>query len=123
MLDESSQLHIKSNSVALAGVGMLASHRAEQSRRSTVRSTSLEAGLLFISFDDLLNHTADLVCTVVDKIFEKHGDKILKMNPSFQALARLFPPTTYVDVITTATSTGPSTRGSCLSLWRTSRRT
>ena len=38
--------------------------------RSTMRSTSLEAGLLFISFDDPLNHTEGIVCTVVDNTLE-----------------------------------------------------
>ena len=44
-----------------------------------MRSTSLAAELPFI-FDDLLNHIADLVCTVVDTILSMHGDKTHKMN-------------------------------------------
>ena len=40
-----------------------------------MRSTNLEAELPLISFDDPLNHTEDVVCTVVDNTIAKHGDK------------------------------------------------
>ena len=58
----------------------MSSHRAEQSRTVTVRSTSLEAELPFIFFDDLLSHIADLVCTVADNTLAKHNNKTRTMS-------------------------------------------
>ena len=54
---------------------MVLSSRAEPRRSATMRSTNLEAELPLISFDDPLNHTEDVVCTVVDNTIAKHGDK------------------------------------------------
>ena len=70
-MTERSQLHLESVIAALRPVFcMVLSSRAEPRRSATMRSTSLEAGLLFISFDDLLTRINDVVCTVVDNTHE-----------------------------------------------------
>ena len=61
-------------------------------RSVTLRSTGLEGELPFIYTDDPLNSIDDIVCTVVDNTLTTHGDKTRKMNPSFKARARPFPP-------------------------------
>ena len=69
----------------LAGVLHLSSYRPQESRTVyRAECQHLEAELPFISFDNILNHIEDLVCTVVDNTPEA-GDKVRKMNPSLQA--------------------------------------
>ena len=70
---QSSQLHLES---VIAAIGpafcMLSANRAEP--RGTVHHAEyqhLEAGLLFISFDDLLTRIKDIVCTVIDNTITK----------------------------------------------------
>ena len=93
--------------------GVLQCRATARSRavRSTVRSTSTEAELTFICFDDLLNNAEDVICTVVDNILAKHGDKT-RDEPSFQAPEWPFLRTTHADSIKHSKEHGHSTRGS-----------
>nr|BAN37679.1 asparaginyl-tRNA synthetase, putative [Entamoeba histolytica] len=101
-LTQSSQLYLES---VIASLGksfcMLSSYRAEQSRtvRHLAEYLHLEAELPFISFEDLLNHLEDLVCTVIDNVMAVHGDKIRKMNPHLKLPTRPFKRMTYADAI------------------------
>ena len=69
---ENSQLHLESVIAALLpAFCMLSSYLAEPSRTVHRAEYQLRGGAPVISFDDPLNHTEDLVYTVVDKITTK----------------------------------------------------
>ena len=71
-LTETSQLHFESVTTAIGlALSILSSLVVEPSRRSALRSTSLEAELPFICIDDLLTRIKDLVCTVAHNILAK----------------------------------------------------
>ena len=101
-LTQSSQLYLES---AIPAVGncfcCLSSFRAEKSRtvRHLAEYLHLEAEMPFITFDDLLNHLEDLICTVVDDIMKSCGDEILKLHPEIHIPKKPFKRMTYADAI------------------------
>ena len=96
-------------------LGMLSSQRAEPSRTVHHR-----AELLFVCSDELLNHTR----SSSDRR-RQHPRDARRQDPHdepvVQATALPFPPVTFADTVKDATITGPSTRGSRLTLARTTR--
>ena len=74
-----------------------------------MRSTSLEAELLFVCFDDLFNLIKDIVCTVVDKTpLRRRQDP--QDEPVVRGADAVVPRTTHADAIKHFNEQGSSTR-------------
>ena len=122
-LTQSSQLNLESVIAALGpALGMLSINRAEPSRTVRLRSEYQPRGVPpFISFDDPLNHTDDLVCPVVD-----NNPRSRRQDPQDEPVVRVadaaVPPDDTRGRDHHFNEHRPSTRGSCLSLARTPRR-
>lgn len=64
------------------------------------RYTHLEGELAFITFEDLLTHLEDLICTVVDKILKSpYRDLVYELNPNFQVPQKPFLRMNYSEAI------------------------
>ncbi|KAI9298471.1 asparaginyl-tRNA synthetase [Neoconidiobolus thromboides FSU 785] len=103
-LTQTSQLYLETCLASLGNTYCIAdSFRAEKSntRRHLSQYTHLEAELPFITFDDLLEHIEDLICSTIDKILEdKEASEIIKeLNPNFQKPSRPFMRMEYTDAL------------------------
>jgi len=101
-MTQSSQLYLET---VLPVVGktfcILPSYRAEQSRtpRHLSEFTHMEAELPFITFEDLLNHLEDLVCSCAENLLKRFGPLINYCNPNFKVPERPFVRMTYENAI------------------------
>lgn len=103
-LTQSSQLYLETACPALGDVFCIAqSYRAERSHtlRHLSEYTHVEAEMPFLSFDDLLDAMEDLIVDVTQRVFDKAGDMLLKINPNAQQLLfkKPFKRMTYEDCI------------------------
>nr|ASF90259.1 hypothetical protein SPAR04004 [Bartheletia paradoxa] len=103
-LTQSSQLYLETCLPALGDVYCIQeSFRAEKShtRRHLSEYSHLEAELSFISFDDLLAHIEDVICSAIDKVFaDPVASALLKeLNPTFVKPQRPFMRLDYKDAI------------------------
>lgn len=103
-LTQSSQLYLETCLPALGDVyAIQESFRAEKShtRRHLSEYTHIEAELVFLTFDDLLNHIEKLIVTAVDYVLKDpvSGPLIKQLNPNFVAPAFPFKRLEYKDAI------------------------
>lgn len=103
-LTQSSQLYLETVLPSLGDVYCIQeSFRAEKSltRRHLSEYTHLEAELVFIEFNDLLNHLEDMICEVVDYLLaDPIAAEIIKsLNPDFTPPSRPFMRLDYRDAI------------------------
>ncbi|KAK4685990.1 asparaginyl-tRNA synthetase, partial [Tremellales sp. Uapishka_1] len=104
-LTQSSQLYLETVLPSLGDVYTIQeSFRAEKSltRRHLSEYSHLEAELVFITFNDLLDHLEGLICDVVDAMLaDPITSEIIKtLNPDFVAPKRPFMRLDYRDAIT-----------------------
>ncbi|EMC95586.1 hypothetical protein BAUCODRAFT_71238 [Baudoinia panamericana UAMH 10762] len=103
-LTQSSQLYLET---ALPFAGncycIEKSFRAEKSltRRHLSEYTHVEAELDFITFDDLLTHLEDLICSVISIVLSnpRMAKHLQELNPNFQMPTRPFKRMRYSDAI------------------------
>ncbi|KAG9392975.1 Aspartyl/Asparaginyl-tRNA synthetase, class IIb [Carpediemonas membranifera] len=105
-LTQSSQLYLETICPSLGDVYcIMPSYRAERShtRRHLAEFTHVEVEYSFISFDDLLNRIEDMVCSVYDGLWERHGDIIAELRGKGETeapkLERPFMRLEYMDAI------------------------
>lgn len=103
-LTQSSQLYLETVLPSLGDVYCIQeSFRAEKSltRRHLSEYTHLEAELVFIKFNDLLDHLEDIICTVVDNLLaDPVASEIIKtLHPEFVPPSRPFLRLDYKDAI------------------------
>lgn len=103
-LTQSSQLYLETAIQSMGDVYCIEkSFRAEKSltRRHLSEYTHIEGELDFISFDDLLQHIEDLICSVVDKVLANPtaASYIMLLNPSFEKPSRPFMRMKYSEAI------------------------
>lgn len=103
-MTQSSQLYLETAIAAFGDVYCIApSFRAERSktRRHLSEYTHIEAECPFITFEDLLALLEDLVCSVVQRVWDDpvHGPLLRELHPSFQPPKRPFKRMDYVDAI------------------------
>lgn len=101
-LTQSSQLYLETCVPALGSVFcFMPSYRAEKShtRRHLCEYLHLEAEIGFLTFPELLNVLEDMICSVVDKAFEKAPDIIQALNPDFKRPKRPFVRMKYTEAI------------------------
>ncbi|KAK5692194.1 hypothetical protein LTR17_025485 [Elasticomyces elasticus] len=104
-LTQSSQLYLETALPFAGNVYCIEkSFRAEKSltRRHLSEYTHVEAELDFITFDDLLNHLEDVICSVIDLVLAQPriNKMIHDLNPKFQKPSRPFKRMRYADAIT-----------------------
>ncbi|KAK3616366.1 hypothetical protein LTR56_016459 [Elasticomyces elasticus] len=103
-LTQSSQLYLET-AIPFAGnvYCIEKSFRAEKSltRRHLSEYTHIEAELDFITFDDLLNHLEDMICSVLSITLSipRIAAKIQDLNKDFQMPERPFTPMRYSEAI------------------------
>jgi asparaginyl-tRNA synthetase len=108
-LTQSSQLYLET---VLPVVGktfcLLPSYRAEQSRtpRHLSEFTHMEAELPFITFEDLLAHLEDLICTFAENLLNRFGPLVKFCNPDFKVPERPFKRMRYSDAIAFCNANG-----------------
>ncbi|EOO02284.1 putative asparaginyl-trna synthetase protein [Phaeoacremonium minimum UCRPA7] len=103
-LTQSSQLYLETVLPSLGDVYCIEkSFRAEKSltRRHLSEYTHIEAELDFISFEDLLQHLEDVICSVVDMVLDDKeiAAYIKALNPTFEKPSRPFMRMKYTDAI------------------------
>jgi asparaginyl-tRNA synthetase len=103
-LTQSSQLYLETVLPSLGNVYCIEkSFRAEKSltRRHLSEYTHVEAELDFITFNDLLDHLEEIMCRVIDTVFqdEEIASFIKELNPNFTKPARPFMRMKYADAI------------------------
>jgi asparaginyl-tRNA synthetase len=83
-LTQSSQLYLETATASMGNVYcVMPSYRAEKSKtkRHLSEFTHMEAEYDVCTFEDLLNHLEDMICTVVRTVIERAGDLIALLNP------------------------------------------
>lgn len=102
-LTQSSQLYLET---VLPAVGdtfcIVSSYRAEKSRtrRHLAEYTHLEGELAFITFDDLLNHIEDLICSAIQGVLDSPFGALLKrINPDAKVPKRPFRRMDYTEAL------------------------
>ncbi|KAG5468687.1 hypothetical protein CUR178_01522 [Leishmania enriettii] len=83
-LTQSSQLYLETVTASLGKVYCcLPSYRAEKSKtkRHLSEFTHLEAEYDVCSFEDLLNHLEDMICTVIRTVIHRAGELVAMLNP------------------------------------------
>lgn len=103
-LTQSSQLYLETVIPSLGDVYCIEkSFRAEKSltRRHLSEYTHVEAELDFIQFPDLLEHLEEIICRVIDIVFENPqiAGYLKELNPTFQKPTRPFMRMKYTDAI------------------------
>ncbi|KAK6843640.1 Asparagine--tRNA ligase- cytoplasmic [Apiospora arundinis] len=103
-LTQSSQLYLETVLPSLGDVYCIEkSFRAEKSltRRHLSEYTHVEAELDFIEFPDLLEHLEEIICRVIDIVFENPqiAGYLKELNPNFQKPTRPFMRMKYTDAI------------------------
>lgn len=103
-LTQSSQLYLETVIPSLGDVYCIEkSFRAEKSltRRHLSEYTHVEAELDFIQFPDLLEHLEEIICRVIDIVFENSqiAGYLKELNPNFQKPTRPFMRMKYTDAI------------------------
>ncbi|KAK8048491.1 asparaginyl-tRNA synthetase [Apiospora phragmitis] len=103
-LTQSSQLYLETVIPSLGDVYCIEkSFRAEKSltRRHLSEYTHVEAELDFIQFPDLLEHLEEIICRVIDIVFENPqiAGYLKELNPNFQKPTRPFMRMKYTDAI------------------------
>lgn len=103
-LTQSSQLYLETCMASLGNVFCIApSFRAEKSltRRHLSEYTHIEAELDFITFDDLLEHLEEVICSVIEKTMAQPAVKamVMELNPEFTVPERPFMRMKYSDAI------------------------
>ncbi|KAH0588692.1 Asparaginyl-tRNA synthetase, cytoplasmic [Termitomyces sp. J132] len=103
-LTQSSQLYLETVLPSLGDVFCVQeSFRAENShtRRHLSEFTHLEAELAFLTFDELMDHIENIICTTVDILLAdpESAALIKQLNPKFKAPARPFMKISYVEAI------------------------
>ncbi|CAJ1022601.1 Glutaminyl-tRNA synthetase, non-specific RNA binding region part 1/OB-fold nucleic acid binding domain/tRNA synthetases class II (D, K and N), putative [Leishmania lindenbergi] len=84
-LTQSSQLYLETVTASLGNVYCcLPSYRAEKSKtkRHLSEFTHLEIEYDVCSFEDLLNHLEDMICTVIHTVIERAGNMVAMLNPT-----------------------------------------
>lgn len=103
-LTQSSQLYLETVLPSLRNVYCIEkSFRAERSltRRHLSEYTHIEGELDFISFDDLLTHIEEVICSVIDNVLSRPeiAGFIKELNPDFKRPERPFMRMKYSDAI------------------------
>ncbi|KAG5491605.1 hypothetical protein JIQ42_01511 [Leishmania sp. Namibia] len=83
-LTQSSQLYLETVTASLGKVYCcLPSYRAEKSKtkRHLSEFTHLEAEYDVCSFEDLLSHLEDMICTVIRTVIHRAGELVAMLNP------------------------------------------
>lgn len=99
-LTQSSQLYLETATASMGNVYcVLPSYRAEKSKtkRHLSEFTHMEAEYDVCTFEDLLGHLEDMICSVVRTVIERAGDLIAMLNPEqlINPAGSLFDPANY----------------------------
>lgn len=99
-LTQSSQLYLETATASMGNVYcVMPSYRAEKSKtkRHLSEFTHLEAEYDVCTFEDLLGHLEDMICTVVRTVIERAGDLIAMLNPEqlINPAGNVFDPANY----------------------------